>query len=71
MVNTRTIINEIPTDPPEYHHLSSFDNSKKEDSFLDECYLKNSENLVDDTLKSVSETPNSQVRARDFIELVT
>ncbi|XP_063692714.1 spindle assembly abnormal protein 6 homolog [Bolinopsis microptera] len=45
----------------DYHHLSSFENSKKDDSLLDECYLKDSENLVEDTLKSVSETPEQVI----------
>ena len=49
----------------DYHHLSSFENSKKDDSLLDECYLKDSENLVEDTLKSVSETPE-QVTKKHF-----
>ena len=48
----------------EYHHLSSFEQTRstKDDSLLEECYLRDSENVVEDTLKSVSETPSSQVR---------
>ncbi|KAL5246600.1 hypothetical protein ACHWQZ_G018719 [Mnemiopsis leidyi] len=45
----------------DFHHLSSFENSKKDDSLLDECYLKDSENIVEDTLKSVSETPDQVI----------
>ena len=48
----------------DYHHLSSFENSKKDDSLLDECYLKDSENLVEDTLKSVSETPEQVTKKK-------